>query len=66
MLAQSSRDLEVPKESEEDEEARLQAEIDKLPAWRQTITVRALVTSIILGAVFSIISLRLGLTSGGE
>lgn len=39
---------------------------DKLPAWRSTLTFRALFLGLLLGAAFSIISLKLGLTTGGE
>ena len=42
------------------------AQVAKLPRWQQTLTIRALVIGAILGACFSIISLKLGLTTGGE
>ena len=47
-------------------EAKLLQEMDNLPRWQSTITVRSIVVATILGALFSIISLKLGLTSGGK
>lgn len=39
-------------------------QVAKLPPWRSTITPRALLIGAVLGAAFSIISLKLGLTTG--
>lgn len=39
-------------------------QVAKLPRWQSTLTIRALVIGAILGACFSIISLKLGLTTG--
>ncbi|EFN55181.1 hypothetical protein CHLNCDRAFT_57961 [Chlorella variabilis] len=46
------------------EEPTLAEEVAKLPPWRSTITPRALLIGAVLGAAFSIISLKLGLTTG--
>lgn len=43
----------------------LPCQMAKLPRWQSTLTVRALLIGAVLGACFSIISLKLGLTTGG-
>lgn len=41
-----------------------ECQMAKLPRWQSTVTVRALFIGAVLGACFSIISLKLGLTTG--
>ena len=43
----------------------LPPQVAKLPSWRSTLTLRALLIGALLGACFCIISLKLGLTTGG-
>ncbi|PRW60807.1 putative metal-nicotianamine transporter YSL6 [Chlorella sorokiniana] len=50
--------------AEEGGEMDLQAEVAKLPTWRSTLTLRALVIGALLGGCFCIISLKLSLTTG--
>ena len=44
----------------------LACQVAKLPVWHSTLTVRALLIAAVLGATFSIMSLKLGLTTGGD
>jgi len=45
-------------------EKTIEEDMAQMPIWYTTLTPRALVTATILGAAFSIISLKLGLTTG--
>lgn len=56
--------MELMPEVLEEVEPDVEEEMAKLPRWQSTVTVRALFIGAVLGACFSIISLKLGLTTG--
>ncbi|KAL8138006.1 hypothetical protein V2J09_004007 [Rumex salicifolius] len=64
--ATSASTATVEKEEEEENEGSMEAEFEKsrVPTWREQITVRAMVTSLVLNVVFNFIVCKLNLTTG--
>lgn len=64
MVSSDDREMEEM-ENEDMEETRGQAEeMDRIPPWNKQITIRGIVASLVIGIIYSIIVMKLNLTTG--
>lgn len=64
MGTESNAAAEITEHLLEDNKVEAEVELDKIPDWKEQITVRGLVVSAVLGTLFCIITHKLNLTVG--
>ncbi|GFP94154.1 metal-nicotianamine transporter ysl1 [Phtheirospermum japonicum] len=56
--------LEIVRENEFEEEAEDEEEVRRVQPWQKQITVRGIIASVVIGSIFSVIAMKLNLTTG--
>lgn len=63
-MAEEKKEQEMKREDEVENESDEVVTIARVPPWTKQITVRGVVTSAIIGVIYSIIAMKLNLTTG--
>lgn len=55
---------EIENEETVEEQNKLQEDLRRMPPWQKQITIRGVIASLIIGVIYSVIVMKLGLTTG--